>query len=353
MDKVARTVVQRHRGFLTICVAGAVMLMALGRPGCAVHAKGMTVPHVAEGKIVQIDRFLSQYVQPQTVDVWLPPGYPGQAPYAVLYMFDGQMLFDAHITWNDESWHAARTAARLIASGKTRPFIIVGIWNNSLRMSEYYPQKPWESLTPAQRRAIFARRFYGHQLFKVAPFSDAFLRFLTQELRPVIDHRFAVDPKRDATFVMGSSMGGLLAWYALAEYPKIFGGAACLSTHWPGTTFPEKPVPPTPSTNAFVRFIRRHFPSPMHHRIYFDHGTLTLDAAYGPPQHRVNRLLRAKGWTGHHLKSLVFPGANHSEDSWAARLAIPMTFLLAPRALAHTASRSAHPTRGGRAMKAR
>ena len=246
-------------------------------------------------------------------------------------MFDGQMLFDAHITWNHESWHAARTAARLIAAGKTRPFIIVGIWNNSLRWSEYYPQKPWEMLTPSQRRKIFAERYYGHQLFKVAPFSDAFLRFLTQELRPAIDGRFAVDPHRNATFVMGSSMGGLLAWYAMAEYPKIFGGAACLSTHWPGASLPMKPQVHNASTTAFVRFIRYHFPSPAHHRIYFDHGTRTLDAAYGPAQRRVNRALRAEGWIGHHFESLIFAGADHSENAWAARLAVPMKFLLATK----------------------
>jgi enterochelin esterase-like enzyme len=247
-------------------------------------------------------------------------------------MFDGQMLFDAQITWNHESWHAAQTAAHLIAAGKTRPFIIVGIWNNSLRWPEYYPQKPWEMLTPSQRRRIFAERFHGHQLFEVAPFSDAFLRFLTQELRPAIDRRFAVDPHRNATFVMGSSMGGLLAWYAMAVYPKIFGGAACLSTHWPGATLPMKPQAHNASTTAFVRFIRDHFPSPAHHRVYFDHGTRTLDAAYGPAQRRVNRVLRAKGWTGRHFESLVFRGADHSENSWAERLAVPMSFLLAARA---------------------
>src|SRR6185312_8825602 len=133
--------------------------------------------------------------------------------------FDGQNVFDAGDTWNHQSWQAAATASRLMTWGKTRPFIIVAIWNSPLRMSEYYPQEPWESLTAAQRREQFAKRAWGQQVLPVAPFSDAYLKFVTQELVPAVDRRFAVDSRRDATFVMGSSMGGLMAWYAMARYP--------------------------------------------------------------------------------------------------------------------------------------
>jgi len=164
----------------------------------------------------------------------------------------------------------------------------------------------------------------------VAPYSDALLKFMTQELKPAIDHRFAVDSRRGATFVMGSSMGALMAWYALAEYPDTFAGAACLSTHWPGPYLSLEAGSDDPAPQAFVDYIRNDFPPPADHRIYFDHGTRTLDAWYGPIQERVDHLLESKGWTGRHFESRVFPGADHSEKSWSARLAIPMTFLLAP-----------------------
>lgn len=310
----------------------ALIALTLLSPALAAQAADAApLPRVPVGRIVRLSRFPSQYVAPHDIDVWLPPGYPRQAPYAVLYMFDGQNLFDAGHTWNRQSWQAAATAARLIAAGNARPFIIVGIWNaQQLRMSEYYPQQPWESLTPAQRRAQLARRIWGQQVLPVAPFSDAFLEFVTQELRPAIDRRFAVSPRRSATFVMGSSMGGLMAWYALARYPGVFAGAACLSTHWPGASLSAESAQLNPSPDAFVRYIREHFPSPAHHRVYFDHGTRTLDALYGPIQLRVDRILQAKGWTGGHFDSLVFPGADHSERSWSARLAIPLGFLLAP-----------------------
>lgn len=316
--------------------SAAVMLFlglaVLGFDTSSRAAEPTPAPHVPVGTIVQMERVPSQYVAPHNVDVWLPPGYPKQAPYAVLYMFDGQNLFGDHPGSKLHSWQAAATAAKLIAQGKTRPFIIVGLWNaQSLRMSEYFPQKPWESLTAAQRTLLFSRQLGDFQILPVAPYSDALLKFMTQELKPAIDHRFAVDPRQRSTFVMGSSMGALMAWYAFAEYPHTFAGAACLSTHWPGPYLSLGAGVDDPAPDAFVDYIRDHFPTPDHRRIYFDHGTKTLDAWYGPIQKRVDRLLESKGWTGSHYESRVFPGAEHSEISWAARLAIPMTFLLAPK----------------------
>lgn len=320
--------VLRRAASLPVLLAGLAMASFCARA----HAvEATSAPAVPAGHIVQLDRFPSQYVAPHTIDVWLPSDYPKQAPYAVLYMFDGQNLFGDREPGKMQSWRAAATAAKLIAAGKTRPFIIVGIANaQSLRMSEYFPQKPWESLTAEQKRTLFSRQLGTFQLMPVAPYSGAFLKFVTQELKPAIDQRFKVDPKPAATFVMGSSMGGLMAWYALSEYPNLFGGAACLSTYWPGPYLKLDARSNDPAPVAFVDYISAHFPSPNRHKIYFDRGTLTLDANLGPTQQRVDRLLQSKGWTGDHFESRVFPGAEHSEKSWAARLAIPMTFLLAP-----------------------
>ncbi len=313
--------------FLAATLVGIAIMPAAARPSPG------PVPHVAVGRIVQLQES-SRFVPPHTVDVWLPPGYPAQAPYAVLYMFDGQMLFDATQTWNHESWHAAGTAAQLIRRGRTRPFIIVGIWNaGDHRESEYYPQKPWLSLSDVQRGRV---RSMGLKL-PVAPYSDAFLRFLVDELMPRIDRHFRVATDANNTVVMGSSMGGLMAWYAMSEYPDTFGGAGCLSTHWPGTAL--RPHRSNPSPNAFVAYLKAHIPSAAGHRIYFDHGTVTLDAMYAPTQQRVNRLFRAHGYGAANFMSKVFPGAAHTENAWAARLAVPMQFLLPPRQITFKPSR--------------
>lgn len=295
----------------------AVPAMAAGAP--------LPLPHVASGRVVRMQE-KSRFVPPHTVDVWLPPGYPAQAPYAVLYMFDGQMLFDATQTWNHQSWRAADTATKLIREGRTRPFIIVGIWNaGDRRESEYYPQKVWRSLARVQRERARAMDLK----LPTEPYSDAYLRFLVKELKPRIDERFRVAGDAADTAVMGSSMGGLMAMYAISEYPRVFGAAGCLSTHWPGTAL--KPRAGNPSPDAFVAYLRAHAPAPAGHRVYFDHGTATLDAMYAPTQQRVDSLFRARGYTEADFHSLVSPGAAHTEAAWAARLDRPMTFLLPPR----------------------
>ncbi|MEW5837197.1 MAG: alpha/beta hydrolase-fold protein [Pseudomonadota bacterium] len=302
----------------------ASLLAVLAVPAMA-NMPPAPLPHVAAGHIVRLQE-TSRFVPPHTVDVWLPPGYPAQAPYAVLYMFDGQMLFDATQTWNHQSWRAADTAAALIRDGHTRPFIIVGIWNDGERReSEYYPQKAWRSLTDAQRRRARAMELK----LPVEPYSDDTLRFLVDELKPRIERRFRVATDAADTAVMGSSMGGLMAMYAISEYPQVFGGAGCLSTHWPGTAL--QPHADNPSPDAFVAYLHAHAPAPDGHRVYFDHGTATLDAMYAPTQQRVDRLFRARGYTQANFRSGVFPSAAHTEDAWAARLARPMQFLLPPR----------------------
>lgn len=315
---------------LPVVLATLVLgLVAQSLPAKAADAPAAQVATV--GRIQHLAHFPSQFVAPHDIDVWLPADYPKHAPYAVLYMFDGQNLFGPRETGKLPSWQADTTAEKLMDEGKARPFIIVGIANAATeRMSEYFPQKPWEALTPEQRRTLFAQQLGNFQIIPVAPYSDAFLKFVTQELKPAIDQRFAVDSRPDATFVMGSSMGGLMAWYAIAEYPDLFGGAACLSTHWPGPYLSLNAKTDDPAPDAFIGYIQRHFPSPERHRIYFDHGTQTLDANYAPTQQRVDQWLQANGWKGDHFESRVFEGAEHSERSWAARLAIPMTFLLAP-----------------------
>lgn len=296
----------------------------------ALHATDTaSPPKVASGRIERLADFPSRHVPARNIDIWVPEGYPSAKPYAVLYMHDGQMLFDAAQTWNREEWRADEVAADLIDRGKTRPFIIVGIANaGAARASEYFPQKPFESLTKAQRDALYATTFGDQKLFSSPVYSDRYLKFLVEELKPRIDAHYAVSRAREDTLMMGSSLGGLISMYALAEYPGVFGGAACLSTHWPGKLGdgPDNPVPA-----AFLSYIERHFPAAGRHRIWFDHGTETLDASYAARQREVDRLLRAKGYTAADWTTRTLHGAEHSEKAWAARLHVPMTFLLTRR----------------------
>lgn len=282
-------------------------------------------PAVNSGKIEYIKHFKSKYVAKRAIEIWLPNGYTPNKKYAVLYMHDGQMLFDAATTWNNQAWEVDETASTLQAEKKTRDFIVVGINNTAKRHPEYFPQKPYESLTETQQQFVTqALKDKGRITDTFTPLADAYLQFLVTELKPYIDSHYAVDPKPEATCIAGSSMGGLISMYAICEYPEVFGGAACLSTHWPGIFAVDgNPVP-----EAFMAYMRSHLPNPNTHKIYFDYGDQTLDALYPPLQKKVDELMVEKGFNTSNWSTQFFPGKDHSEKSWKERLAIPLQFLL-------------------------
>lgn len=278
------------------------------------------------GTIRRLENFPSQFVDARNVDIWLPDGYDARKKYAVLYMHDGQMLYDSTSNWNHQEWGVDETMGRLIAEHKIRNCIVVGVWNNSKkRHSEYFPQKPFESLSAAQQDSLMQEaRNAGQGLFAEKIQSDNYLKFLVTELKPYIDTHFSTFKNRKNTFIAGSSMGGLISMYAICEYPEVFGGAACLSTHWPGIFRADNnPVPA-----ALMRYLRGHLPSPKKHRIYFDLGTATLDALYPPFQRQADAVMQAKGFGPKNWQTRIFEGEDHSERAWRKRLDIPLLFLL-------------------------
>lgn len=276
------------------------------------------------GTLIRIQSFPSAFVDPRPVSIWLPPGYDGAKKYAVLYMQDGQMLFDSTITWTQQEWKVDETVSRLLKEKKIRDIIVVGIYNNAeYRWSEYFPQAILDYLPTDLKAAVI-------QLWlRKKPMADAYLRFIVEELKPHIDTTFSTHSDMSGTFVMGSSMGGIISLYAICAYPDVFGGAACLSTHWP-LDIPDYAQPETSFDipGVFRTYLKSNLPSPGNHRIYFDHGTITLDSAYKPHQLLVDEIMVQKGFTDENWLTREFPGAAHSEVSWAERLHIPLEFLL-------------------------
>lgn len=295
----------------------------------AMQSLAQPLPTVSSGKVERIENFPSEFVEPRHIDIWLPAGYTPDKKYAVLYIHDGQMLFDSSNTWNHQSWEADEVAAKLIDQGVVQEFIIVGIWNvPHLRHGDYFPQKPMESLTAEQIEfATNDLKKAGRITEDFAIRSDNYLKFVVTELKPVIDNKYAVYTDQPHTFVAGSSMGGLISMYALCEYPDVFGGAACLSTHWPGIFSVENnPIP-----KAFANYLSQSLPDPGSHLIYFDYGDQTLDALYPPLQAKIDSLMPLKGYSAsQNWETKYFPGDDHSEKSWSRRLDVPFSFLLKP-----------------------
>ena len=179
---------------------------------------------LASGKVDRYS-FNKATISNRTVDVWLPNGYSADKKYAVLYMHDGQMLFDATQTWNGQEWKVDETLPQLMLNGEIKDVIVVGIWNSSNRYSEYYPEKSLDYL-PANIKTLKTGEMNND------PKSDEYLSFIVNDLKPFIDKTYAVNTDKSNTYIAGSSMGGLISWYAMCEYPDVFGAAICMSTHW-------------------------------------------------------------------------------------------------------------------------
>lgn len=290
------------------------------------HVAAAQLPAVSSGTIKRMENFPSSFVTARNVDVWLPDGYSNKKKYAVLYMHDGQMLYDSNTTWNKQAWEIDDVVGQLLKEKKINDVILVGVWNGgTTRHPDYFPQKPYESLTPAEKDTVTAQlQRMGRTTEAFKPVSDNYLRFLVAELKPFIDTTYSTYSDAQRTFIAGSSMGGLISMYALCEYPQVFGGAACLSTHWPGVfSMNNNPVP-----DAFINYLKLHLPDPATHTIYFDCGDQTLDAMYPPIQKKVDVVMKDKGFTETNWITRYYPGENHSEAAWKKRLPIPLLFLL-------------------------
>lgn len=286
------------------------------------------LPATESGLVERIVDFPSDYVSPRHVDIWTPADYDNTQKYPVIYMHDGQMLFDSTHTWNKKEWNVDEVLSQLIIDKKVRPCIIVGIHNSKERHADYFPQKAFEILPPHIKESYMPEDSIErlNSLFPNGPHADNYLKFIVEELKPYIDGAFPTLGDSTHTYIAGSSMGGLISMYAMFEYPEIFGAAACISTHWIGgmKDDSENPVPA-----AFQHYMTKNMPASETHRIYFDHGTFGLDALYGNHQLNINDTMRDAGYEDEkNLLTKVFEGHDHDENDWAKRLDQIFMFLI-------------------------
>jgi len=265
------------------------------------------------GTLHNFPNLSSTFIKPRNVDVWLPPNYDARdaGGYNVLYMQDGQNLFEPQKSYIGVDWGMDQTMADLGQKREIRPTIVVGIWNTPQRLREYLPQRPFCEHHSQQSRRRVIKRYGG------VPISDRYLRFLVYELKPFVDRRYCTRPERASTFLMGSSMGGLISLYAICEYPHIFGGAGCLSTHWPI------------AHRSFGKYLKARLPEPRGHKIYLDYGDEANSTGYLVHQKRVEHIIREKGFTfGLDWLANWYAGDPHSETAWRNRVRVPLRFLL-------------------------
>lgn len=233
--------------------------------------------------------------------VWLPPDYDGWGAtrYPVLYLNDGQNLFDPATAFAGVPWRAGETAARLIAEEKIRPLIIVGIDNTKNRAREYIPYK---SRDP---RVIKAK-------------GKCYPDFLRREVMPLIAERYPVLPGPENTGLGGSSLGGLITLYTQLAAPGVFGRLLIES---PSLFVAER---------AILQDSRQFSSWPA--RIYLGMGTREVGQAEKDVKMvadvlELEAILRQAGVDEQRLKVRIEEGATHSESSWAARFPEALEFL--------------------------
>ena len=288
---------------------------------------------VSSGTLIVIDNVKSKFIAPRDIRVWLPKQYDtwlkNGEEIATLYMHDGQMLFDASTTWNQQEWGVDETLSVLFDEGQVIPFIVVGIDNGGslLRHAEYFPQKPFESLEASYQQELYQlargdRLLFGGNNVQ----SDKYLKFIVKELKPMIQGRFKTSKASNRNVLLGSSMGGLISWYGLLEYPEEFGRAASISTHWPGTmAVDDKRI-----INAFEQYITHSLQYREGMRWYMDHGDAELDSLYPPLQDQISKALSSMALPDEAIEIRNYPGEGHNENAWRKRLKAPILYLMAP-----------------------
>lgn len=281
---------------------------------------------ISAGRILTLDVGPAPWGEELETWVWLPPSYEsGNARrYPVLYMHDGQNLFDPALTNYNKEWGMDEAIARMAANGDLREWIVVGVRSPRQRYLTLFPQKLVDHL-PDEMTSGFAEFAEGGEFSRDTLKGDAYLAHLTQRLKPAVDRAFRTLPELEHTAVMGSSMGGLMSLYALAEYPDVFGQAAAVSIHYPLGNPMTGDV--EASTAAWEAYLATTDLDPAKNRLYMDHGTATLDQYYPPYADAFDAMMAQNGWDQSNYMSRRYTGAEHDERAWMERVDIPLTFL--------------------------
>jgi len=242
------------------------------------------------------------------VIVLLPPGYREETErrYPVLYMHDGQNLFDASTSFIGAEWGVDEAANRLIEEGQIEPLIIVGIYNTSNRAYEYTP------VADSSRGEGGGAELYAD--------------FIINDLKPFIDENYRTKPDRANTGVMGSSLGGICSLYLGWEHRDVFSRIGAMSTSY---GFANQDI---------VRRIKARAPA-SGTRIWIDMGTAEGGDRNGDGVSDMIELHRAVRDTlvghgmklGRDLRYVEDEGAVHNEHAWASRFPRALAFLFPKR----------------------
>lgn len=230
--------------------------------------------------------------------VYLPPGYDDHPDrkYPVLYMHDGQNIFDAATSFAGDEWRVDEAAQKLIKQGVIEPIIIVGIYNTPDRRDEYDP-----GVGPAE--------------------GTKYTRFVVEQVMPFIEKTYRVDTDRDKTAIAGSSLGGLISLYMARAHADVFGRCGVVS---PALGYQE---------HRFLDSVQAEDKDWLKHvRLWVDMGTAEASVSSGNLAlrhvHDLVAILDQAGLKrGVDYQYMQVDGGRHNERAWADRIEPILTFL--------------------------
>jgi predicted alpha/beta superfamily hydrolase len=231
--------------------------------------------------------------------VYVPPGYDEERGrhYPVLYLHDGQNLFDPRTSFvKGRTWQVREHADAALEAGEIEPLVIVGIYNTGdSRLAEYTPDR-----NP---------QMGGGE-------ADTYGRLITEELMPWIAEQYRVRPEREATGMGGSSLGGLVTLYLGIRHAAVFGKLAVMS---PSAWWNRKSI---------LSYVNEHAPQLWERpRLWLDIGDKEGQKTLRDVEHLARRL-KANGWRpGETLHFEKVHGGTHDEASWATRVRPMLRFL--------------------------
>ncbi|MEP7254872.1 MAG: alpha/beta hydrolase-fold protein [Ferruginibacter sp.] len=235
--------------------------------------------HTASNQVHILDTafYIPQLNRTRRIWIYLPEDYSkNKKSYPVMYMHDGQNLFDTYTSGFGE-WGVDECLDSLIKTGRTA-CIVVGIDNGPQRFNEYNP--------------------YNFQQFGKGE-GDQYLDFLVQTLKPFIDRQYRTMPSKENTIIAGSSMGGLISYYAMLQYSGVFGKAGIFSpAFW---TAPEIKV----ATSGLANKLNGKF--------FFYMGELE-GGKYITDMQEVQEILGEK--SNAMIYSVIDPESSHNELAW-------------------------------------
>jgi predicted alpha/beta superfamily hydrolase len=249
-------------------------------------------------------RFASRLLKNErTITVYLPPKYAKDKSrrYPVLYLHDGQNLFDPNAAAFGVDWHAHITADRLVNEGVVAPTILVGIYNTPQRIDEYTP--------------------HFNPIREDGGRGEQYCRFVVEEVKPFVDHQYRTLPGREHTGVAGSSLGGLISLAIARWRPDVFSKVGALS---PSLWWMEEQLFADWESDAEW---------PKRTKFWLDMGTEETakdreNKAGVKRCRRLVELLKQRGLKADKdYRYLEIEGGHHTESAWAARFDQVMTFL--------------------------